>query len=160
MLSPNRFVQARTDAENIIRFLDVNDHPVNLNLVLRLFKAQLNVVPLKNNVKAYNSKSLDGKWQINVNESLPYPEQRSVVVHEIFHLLNNEPLEDSRDPLEYFGEPKSIDEHAADQFADEILMPEKLFKEAWEQCKSIAEMAEMFFVPLNAIERRILVLGL
>jgi Zn-dependent peptidase ImmA (M78 family) len=57
------------------------------------------------------------------------------------------------------GRQVDIVEAMANEFADKLLMPEDMFREAIKSEKNIGKLAEMFEVPSSAVRRRALSLG-
>jgi len=161
---PTSFKLANSHAEVFNRFFDTVEPPININLIRKL-RPDVTIVPIKLpngvNYKGYNRKNTDDTWDIFVNEELSYPEQRMVVAHELGHVLFNQPMEDNRDSSLIPGEVKSVKEHVVEQFAEAFMMPEKLFKKYWKKYKhDTNRLGETFFVPIEAVERRVLTLGL
>lgn len=111
-------------------------------------------------VDGYNRENYDGTWTIIINEDLEYPQKRITVAHELYDILTRQPLCDSRSthPL---GGIKPLNEHAAEQFAYELLMPEAPFKKYWEMYNGdIERIAKLIFAPIDAVASRALMLEL
>jgi Zn-dependent peptidase ImmA (M78 family) len=161
---PTSFKLANIHAESFNRLFDTVEPPININLIRKL-RPDVTIVPVKlpigANYKGYNRKNIDDTWDIFVNEDLPYPEQRMVVAHELGHVLFNQSMEDSRDSALVPGRVKAMNEHVVDQFAEAFMMPEKLFKKYWKKYNNDRDrLAQAFYVPIAAVDRRILTLGL
>lgn len=158
---PTSFKLANSHAEVFTRYADNGETPVNIDLILKLRPdIRPELVKLPKGVKGYNGQLHDGSWKIFINEDLSYPEQRMVFGHELYHVLFNQPMEDSRDSSR-LGEVRTLNEHAADQFSEELMMPTKQFKKLWKKYShDIDRLAQTFYVPIKAVENRILTLGL
>lgn len=128
MKSTSRYPLASKYATIFNGLIDTRKLPVSLD---SLFSLRSDIVckpkNLRNKVLGYNSQGLDNKWTTFVEKGLLYPEKRLVVAHELFHILSNNPLCDSRRSMAP-GQIKSVHEKAADQFALEFLMPSELLK--------------------------------
>lgn len=101
------------------------------------------------------------KYVIYVNSFHPATRKRFTIAHEIAHFLEHrdkigddyitgikQPLKREDGPI--LDSEVSQMEIEANKIAAEILMPEKKFKEVWNICNTIEEVAEKFEVSVSA----------
>lgn len=119
-----------------IGFDDISELP--LDIFVSALGATLIMEPLKNSdgkIIRGNSKTL-----IKINSEIPYNEKiRFTIAHEVGHFLLHDKLDlevhsDNNNTLNWFKETenqakKGIQEWEANDFASELLMPEKMFRE-------------------------------
>ena len=149
------FKQAEKDARTIARIFGVTKPPFNINLLFHHFKdITLELRDLKNQVFGYNYERYDGTKVIVVNENLSYQQKRAALLHEFAHIYNHQPMCDSR-AVHPLGEPRPLEEHAADQFSEALAMPAPLFKKYWKKHQDTGLMAILFEVTEGAVRRRL-----
>ena len=108
---------------------------------------------------------IDGKYVICVNKSESIQRKRFTVAHEIGHYLLHsdqfgDGLVDSVDSLNRDGRAHAI-EYEANDFAANLLMPERRFRMLWEdQTSSVVVIATFFLVSDSAVMIRAKSLGL
>lgn len=135
------------------------------NLPMELFVSGLDAILIEEDLKSCDGRRIYGnsKTIIKVNSQIQFPERkRFVVAHEIGHLTMHKNMELPDDTFEKFniiaGMEKALkfgkQELEANEFASELLMPEKLFlKEAKKSPFSpllIKQLAERFKTSLTA----------
>lgn len=105
--------------------------------------------------------------RIVVSDSESYGHQRWTVAHEIWHYLNH--FDDDLENAQYYPEDSSnydlrdaSEESLANTFATELLMPEQLFRIAYQELswwkrvfKSKRKLASAFMVSEEGVKRRI-----
>ena len=87
---------------------------------------------------------------IFVRENLNEKEKRFVLAHELCHFLLNEKWLNM-----WILKVKSEIEKRADNFACDLLLPEKPLKEAYETFENIPTISDMFWVPEKVVEYKL-----
>lgn len=104
----------------------------------------------------------NGKWIIAVNKKHVYKRQKFTIAHELGHFLMHKDINTNFTDAVFFRNSR-IDnmEHAANEFAANLLMPEGELRKCIdeENIKSIATLSELFGVSASAIAYRITKLG-
>jgi Zn-dependent peptidase ImmA (M78 family) len=108
--------------------------------------------------------SNDQKYYIHVNESHAPTRKRFTVAHELGHYCYDKELLDSAGMIlernnNYSPVVNEI-EVKANQFAAELLMPQKHFLKQYSDLKTVDLLAKYFFVSELAIKIRLINLGL
>ena len=117
-------------------------------------------------ISARNKKNVIGaillsgdKLAVFISNKLSQAEQRFVLAHELGHCCKHaSTLETQKIEFACDLESKDCHEHEADLFADELLLPEKEFREVCAKFtgnKDIPLLAEIFCVPSACIRRRL-----
>lgn len=159
---PSEFVLAKNLAESYLGFIKPHEFPVNITLIHKLrANVIIKICKLAKHINGYNAYDrLNNKWIIYLNEYKSVQMQRYTLLHEIYHVSNTQSMCESRVifPLSY---KKALVEHAADQFAEEILLPYELLKKYLSKYHNDLELISRdAFVPLEIVERRLIALGL
>jgi Zn-dependent peptidase ImmA (M78 family) len=164
MPPPLAFRSASAFAKTLTRLMGSDEFPVNINLI---FKLRKDIEPpilesMPDNDNGYVRETTDGTWQIFINSKLSYAQQRMTLFHEVFHILNHENLCESRKRSLHPDHVLPINEDAADQFAEEMNLPEAALRREWEKSGGDMEyIAKISHSPSVAVvERRIRALGL
>src|SRR5690606_34668927 len=154
-----------------IGFDDISD--LSMDLLVSGLGATLIMEPLKNSdgkIVRGNSKTL-----IKVNSEIPYEEKiRFTIAHEVGHFLLHNKLDleihnDNSNTLNWFKSTeqqakKGLQEWEANDFASELLMPEKAFRKFIENKKFspnlIKEIASHFKTSLTSVAYRLVSLNI
>lgn len=88
------------------------------------------------------------KWQILINEDLPYGAQRFTAFHEFYHILKQKP------GFKRGSVDAKLEEKRADVFSACLLMPAQWFRKYWEETYNLDEMAKIFGVSREAVKVR------
>lgn len=161
--SPSKIKMEADKLLNINGYISLKQFPLpieevaeNLGYTIRIFKPDNETVTISGAISKQEK-------MILVNLSEPYERQRFAVAHEIGHAVLHFPL--LNDAAEYvdYRKPNSTDEREkeADELAGCLLMPEEIFRQAWQITKANFEkLADIFYVSKPAIGVRAYNLGL
>lgn len=102
--------------------------------------------------RAHPHPYLSGRFVIAVDHSLPLPQRREKIAHELGHLLLHEGMQP-------WGKDVMIDwqEAQANHFAEHLLMPYPMFAPLLENCsryEAPSRLAAIFRVPLSLAQKR------
>lgn len=107
------------------------------------------------------------KGQIYINRKDMYERKRFTVAHEVAHGIlhvrkdTDEKHTDYRQPLKYYANKDDLKkEIQANMLAAALLMPRKLFTDAWKEREDIDDIADLFSVSKRAATIRLDALGL
>lgn len=150
---------------------DISD--LSMDILVSGLGATLIMEPLKNSdgkIIRGNSKTL-----IKINSEIPYEEKiRFTIAHEVGHFLLHDKLDlevhnDNNNTLNWFKSTeqqarKGIQEWEANDFASELLMPEKMFRKFVENKKFspylVKEIASHFKTSLTSVVYRLVSLNI
>lgn len=110
---------------------------------------------LPNAISGY-LKRKNGKWVVGINKNHHPKRQRFTMAHEFAHFcLHKDEDEYFEDTTFFRAENKNSMEFTANEFAAELLMPEKIFKDAIrEGITKVSDLAEAFMVSTLAVQYR------
>lgn len=123
---------ARQKAQNILSMLQIKEAPVDVNKVANMLGFQVVPFDFPDSISGV-IKTLDKIKAIGVNQNHSEVRQRFTIAHELGHYLSghenidHESLKPSHDDKRYMDKWWKQEEEA-DEFAAELLMPEKMLK--------------------------------
>jgi hypothetical protein len=158
-LSPQRSLDERTavgiaerQANLLLRLGDVTTAPVSVQVIARLPRMELSI---EADLPASGASYWTGQaWRLEAAAADHAHRQRFTFCHEYKHVIDHV----GRD---LFYASHDIRERVADHFAGCVLMPRMLVTRAW--CsgeQNIDRLADQFAVSVEAMTRRLMVLGL
>jgi Zn-dependent peptidase ImmA (M78 family) len=130
--------------------------PVDPSAIGRKMGAVVFEAQLPQNISGALLKEVDQPTKIIVNVSDKRVRKRFTCAHEIAHLELRK-REGSFEFVDYRenGHRRNKEEHFADKFASELLMPTELLREALTKTDSIHELAKLFDVSEHAMAIRV-----
>jgi Zn-dependent peptidase ImmA (M78 family) len=144
-------------AKEVLDRLGIIRPPVPENAVSYLGDVAIERMDWKELVGAVHK--VDGKWVIGINRNDSIARQRFTLMHEFKHALDG--LRTVRDYRQYRPEmPKPLEEHLADRFASQILMPGAWVRAAWRKMPHLGKLAWRFGVSVEAMRVRLAELDL
>ncbi len=169
-----RFILARRKAAELLQIAKVRKAPVPVERLARLAGAEIHYEPFDGEVSGLLHRQRHGPTIIGVNSAHAGTRQRFTVAHELGHLIlhRDETFHVDEMPVIRFRNEESsqatnAEEIEANQFASELLMPEKLlFKELSKLASGITPdvairvLAKRFQVSEQALTLRLTRLGL
>jgi Zn-dependent peptidase ImmA (M78 family) len=149
--------QCDRQAREVLNRLGISRAPVPENVVSYLGDVAIERMDWKELVGAIHKVS--GRWVIGLNRNDSLARQRFTLMHEFKHALDG--LRTVNDYRQYRkGMPKPLEEHLADRFASQILMPEAWVAGAWRKMPHLGKLAWRFGVSLEAMRLRLAELNL
>lgn len=158
----HNFLNTSADLEKLMRDKGFYQFPVNVEKLVKVLNLHLTYESFVDEVSGVLRKGLDDEWEIVVNRSHPPTRQRFTIAHEIAHYcLHRNEKNTFQDTVFFRGATISPQEHAANRFAGEILMPESVFRQQVEKgCSAIDSLADFFGVSALAVRVRAKQLGM
>ena len=117
---------ARTQAQNLLRDLDIQEIPVSMTKICRSCGIRLMYASRFVINSCYMTDPYNGEVLIIVNEDLPLVQQRFNVAHELGHIVLKHHHRVWLEPGKIWYMRSPIFEEEADAFASELLMPDSL----------------------------------
>jgi Zn-dependent peptidase ImmA (M78 family) len=153
----------RLTANEVLEKYKITDVPVDLEKICEGEKLKINVFDLSGPEKKYNRKISgiliidDEGRDIFVNEKDNHLRQRFTIAHELGHFFMHRKDDVTKGSLISFRGERTKGETEADQFAAELLMPEKRLMEAYENeiFPTARKLAEIFGVSKAAMMFRL-----
>lgn len=137
------------------------NNQINLDKALEMFPdIQVEYVRM-NSAQSGQLRFINGTWLISINSEHNKKRQRFTLAHELGHyILHREQNAEFKDAVFFRDEVLDSMEYKANEFASELLMPEKLVRHCINDgLRNIGELAERFGVSAAAMKYRILSLG-
>lgn len=163
---PADFELDRIDTpEKLLLFAEskgVTTTPLDIEKVIGLFGVQLEYINMDDDISGMLKKNESGNWLISVNQDHHPNRQRYTLAHELGHYCLHKHLENDFEDRIYFrgGDTNEV-ERQANNFANEILMPESRFKSyIRDGITRIDDLASKFKVSSLALRLRAKNLGI
>lgn len=155
----------KLNAESMLEYASHNnlivDNQLNIDALIRQYDIIINKEPLPPEMSGKLEKQGE-QWIILVNSKHNDARQRYTLAHEFAHYCLHRNDYSKFEDTAFFRkeENKTMIEYEANQFAAELLMPEKSVKSAIsEDILSLKELAKRFGVSLIAMRNRLIDLG-
>jgi len=138
------------------------DSQIDLDKTIGMFSdVKIEYVPMSP-TQSGRLRYIDGIWTISINRDHNKKRQRFTLAHELAHyILHKEKNSEFKDAVFFRDEVLDSMEYKANEFASELLMPEKLVRNTIDTqgIRNIGQLADKFGVSAAAMKYRILSLG-
>ena len=138
-----------------------NGDKIDLDQTLSMFEdIKVEYIPMQQ-TQSGQLRYENGIWTISINRLHNKKRQRFTLAHELGHyILHKEKNSEFKDAVFFRNETINSMEYKANEFAGELLMPERSLREHINQgVRNIGELSELFGVSAAAMKYRILSLG-
>lgn len=150
--------RAGADAVDILRLFKIHEPPINVVSIAQALEVEVYLVDEPRGWSgAVDSNEKTGQARIFVDRADPPVRRRFTIAHELGHLLLHESGVAFRDRGCRRGGPKEIQ---ANRFAAGLLMPSAMVKAYLSTVPTLADLADVFEVSREAMNRRFKELGI
>lgn len=159
---PALFKDVSTIADYAMSHGFYDDDKIDLDQTISMFDdIKVEYIPMRQ-TQSGQLQYIDGIWTISINKLHNKKRQRFTLAHELGHyILHKEKNSEFKDAVFFRNETMDPMEYNANEFAGELLMPEKILRDRINKdgIRNIGELSELFGVSAGAMKYRILSLG-